>query len=51
MNDYEVGDQITYSSFGGPRTVTVTVRHEDVKRGRPGFSGYNADGKIGRAHV
>ena len=36
--EYEVGDTVTYTAFGGEqRTVIVTEKYEDVKNGRPGF--------------
>jgi hypothetical protein len=35
---YEVGDTVTYTAFGGERrTVIVTEKYEDVKNGYPGF--------------
>ena len=38
--DYEVGDIITYATFGGTeRTVEVTLKEDDIKNGRPGFDG------------
>lgn len=44
MYEYEVGDTITYSAFGGEqRTVLVVGKYEDVKNGRPGFDGVYPD--------
>lgn len=38
---YDVGDTITYTTFGGhqSRTVRVTHKEDDIKNGRPGFDG------------
>ena len=41
MINYSVGDTITYQTFGMDyRTVIVTERHENIKKGQPGFDGY-----------
>lgn len=38
--DYEVGDTIVYSPFGGgERVVLVDEKEADIKNGRPGFGG------------
>ena len=38
--DYNVGDTIIYSPFGGgDREVIVKAKHDDVKNGEPGFDG------------
>ncbi len=40
--NYKVGDVIEYRTFcGGTRTVQVTSKDDDIKNGRPGFSGKN----------
>jgi hypothetical protein len=45
MSDYNVGDVITYSPFGGGmRTVKVTAKEADIKNGEPGFDGTIIDG-------
>jgi len=38
---YQEGDVIAYRTFGNgpPRLVEVESKEEDVKNGRPGFSG------------
>jgi hypothetical protein len=37
--DYEPGDIVTYSAFGGElRTGVVVERFDDVKNGYPGFN-------------
>jgi len=42
---YGVGDRISYEAFGGEvRTGTVTEKHDDVKKGRPGFDMVLPDG-------
>ena len=42
---YEAGDVIWYQTFGGDvRHIRVTERHDDVKHGRPGFSGIVVSG-------
>lgn len=42
--NYKAGDTITYElSNSTIRTVVVDARHEDVKNGRPGFSGKMID--------
>lgn len=47
MIEYEVGDTITYETFGGtPRTVVVRARYDDVKNGLPGFTGDNSEGSF-----
>jgi hypothetical protein len=43
--EYEVGDTITYQTFGGGyRTVVVIEKHENVKNGEPGFDGAEPGG-------
>lgn len=43
--NYNVGDTIFYSPFlGGSRKVVVTLREDDIKNGRPGFSAVAEDG-------
>ena len=38
--NYEVGDTVIYSPFGGGRrTVVVEEKDPDIKNGRPGFAG------------
>lgn len=44
---YAVGDLILQHCFGSPshaRLVRVTEKHDDVKNGRPGFSGVTPGG-------
>lgn len=37
---YKIGDIISYNAFGGlKRTVLVEDREDEIKNGRPGFSG------------
>ena len=37
---YKVGDTVRYETFTGElRTVKVTEKHDEIKNGRPGFSG------------
>ena len=41
---YEEGDVIRYSAFGGlRRTVLVQEKDDEIKNGRPGFSGVLVD--------
>lgn len=35
--NYEVGDLIVQQSFGGPRTVLVIAKYNEIKNGFPGF--------------
>lgn len=43
--NYEIGDTITYRAFGGEmRIVRVTEKHEEVKNGKPGFTGESIHG-------
>jgi len=36
--NYSVGDEVTYALRGGGlRTGIVTLKHDDVKNGQPGF--------------
>ena len=46
MNNYpySIGDTITYRVGGGDRTIVVECREADIKNGRPGFDGSNAEG-------
>jgi hypothetical protein len=44
--DYEVGDTIEYSPFGGGvRRVLVEAKESDIKNGYPGFDGTIAGGE------
>lgn len=44
--DYNEGDIISYSPFGGGRRlVLVDEKDSDIKNGRPGFSGQEVDPK------
>lgn len=43
--DYNVGDTIVYSTFGGDlRVVLVEGKDEDIKNGCPGFDGTVIEG-------
>lgn len=43
---YRVGSVIQYRPFGGGlRTVTVDVKEDDIKNGRPGFDGITDRGE------
>jgi hypothetical protein len=45
--DYNVGDTIEYSPFGGgTRQVIVKTKEDDVKNGQPGFDGVLSDGSM-----
>lgn len=39
MNHYEIGDMITYQTFGGGevRTGVVVEKDPEIKHGQPGF--------------
>lgn len=38
------GDTVCYDTGGQRRTLTVTDVYDDIKNGRPGFDGTNAQG-------
>lgn len=41
------GQRVTYISMGGDRrTITVEYSYDDIKNGRPGFEGTDAQGNI-----
>ena len=43
---YKVGDTVRYETFTGElRTIKVTEKLDEVKNGRAGFSGVDANGK------
>jgi hypothetical protein len=45
--DYNIGDTIVYSPFGGgERTVLVKNKEADVKNGEPGFDGVLTDPNV-----
>jgi len=40
MHDYNIGDTIAYTPFGGgERIVLVDEKEDDIKNGMPGFGG------------
>ena len=44
---YKIGDIIRYNAFGGcGRTVLVNDKDDDIKNGRPGFSGQLVDSDL-----
>jgi hypothetical protein len=47
MQDYQVGDTVTYTDFlGGFRTGIIDGKYSDVKNGRPGFDMRLFDGSL-----
>lgn len=44
MKEYNIGDIVVYTAFGGiRRTIVVTDKTDDIKNGRPGFAGFLRD--------
>jgi hypothetical protein len=52
LNDFEVGDVITYSTWGGEiRRTLVEFKQENIKNDRDGFDGVLVDEENNRLYL